>query len=122
MLMRTANMNGLARALLRRMGLGKMQTPVAAPQWEEEYKTGKWGYLYDVEEIAHYMVIVGYVLYGSPRPVVLDVGCGHGRLAKLMQLAAFSQYVGIDLSSRAIEQANFLQIDGARFEVCDGDD
>ena len=122
MLKLTARMKGPVRALVTRMGLGKMQTPVAVPQWEKEYESGKWGYLDNVEEIAHYMVIVGYVLYGSPRPVVLDMGCGHGRLAKLVQLAAFGQYVGIDLSSRAIEQANSLQIDRARFEVADGND
>jgi 2-polyprenyl-3-methyl-5-hydroxy-6-metoxy-1,4-benzoquinol methylase len=36
---------------------------------------------------------------------IIDLGCGTGRFAKLLQLNGYSRYLGIDFSTRRIEEA-----------------
>jgi 2-polyprenyl-3-methyl-5-hydroxy-6-metoxy-1,4-benzoquinol methylase len=87
--------------------------------WEEQYRSGQWNYLDSASEIAHYMVIVGYVQHFSPNPAILDVGCGHGRLFQLLHRYPFKKYLGVDFSADAIRRAQSLTSDGARFERVD---
>jgi SAM-dependent methyltransferase len=111
----------LAGTLRRRfwsgpLGHGKT-VPVA--KWEEEYRSGAWDYLEGVQELAHYMVIVGYIRHALHLPKVLDVGCGHGRLLRLFPLGTFSSYLGIDFSLEAIALANRFATSEATFLVAD---
>lgn len=114
-----ARVKRVARGVARRAGLGSTTTPLPAAAWDDEYEAGRWAYLHDVQEMAHYMVILGYVLSGAPERHVLDMGCGQGRLAELIELTGTGQYLGIDLSPRAIQEARSLNIGGARFEAAD---
>jgi 2-polyprenyl-3-methyl-5-hydroxy-6-metoxy-1,4-benzoquinol methylase len=84
--------------------------------WEEQYRSGQWNYLDSASEIAHYMVIVGYVQHFSPNPAILDVGCGHGRLFQLLHRYPFKSYLGVDFSADAIQRAQSLANGVARFE------
>lgn len=88
-------------------------------QWEEQYRSGYWRYLDSAAEIAHYMVIVGYVQQFSPNPAVLDVGCGHGRLFQLLHPYPYRSYLGIDHSEEGIQLAQSLAKVNARFERAD---
>lgn len=97
----------------------RRQPPVTAAGWDDEYRAGKWRRLDDVDEVAHYMVIVGYVLYGPERPSILDVGCGHGRLLELLAPYGYAAYHGLDISTVAIAEAEALQAPTATFEVAD---
>ena len=58
-------------------------------QWDAEYAAQKWARLDDIAEVARYMVILGFLDYGVPRPKVLDMGCGHGRLTRLLTRFGF---------------------------------
>lgn len=91
----------------------------ARSQWEEEYRSGRWSYLDSAAEVAHYMVIVGYVQQFCPNPSVLDVGCGHGRLFQLLHPYPYRSYLGIDHSAESIEKARSLVKPNARFERAD---
>ena len=88
-------------------------------QWDAEYAAENWGRLDDIAEVAHYMVILGFLDYGVPRPKVLDMGCGHGRLTRLLERFGFADYLGVDISAEAVRQAQTLAIPNTRFEVAD---
>ena len=64
-------------------------------------------------------VILGFLDYGVAQPRILDVGCGHGRLTRLLARFGFSDYLGIDFSVQAVQRAEALSIPDARFEVTD---
>jgi SAM-dependent methyltransferase len=93
--------------------------PEPRAQWDEEYRSGRWSYLDSATEVAHYMIIVGYVQQLSPNPTILDVGCGHGRLFQLLHRYPYRSYLGIDHSAESIEQARSLVRPDARFERAD---
>jgi 2-polyprenyl-3-methyl-5-hydroxy-6-metoxy-1,4-benzoquinol methylase len=93
--------------------------PEARSRWEEEYRSGRWDYLDSASEVAHYMVIVGYVQQFCPTPAVLDVGCGHGRLFQLLKPYPYRSYLGIDHSAESIQQAQSLATRDARFQRAD---
>lgn len=100
-------------------GLRGRGLPEPRVLWEEQYRSGVWDYLDSVSEIAHYMVIVGYLQHFCANPVILDVGCGHGRLFQLLQPYPFKSYLGVDFSAEAIRRARSLATGGARFERVD---
>jgi 2-polyprenyl-3-methyl-5-hydroxy-6-metoxy-1,4-benzoquinol methylase len=100
-------------------GLLGRGTPRPRELWEEQYRSGVWDYLDSASEIAHYMVIVGYVQQFCPNPAILDVGCGHGRLFQLLQAYSFRNYLGVDFSAEAIKRAQCATHGGAHFERVD---
>jgi 2-polyprenyl-3-methyl-5-hydroxy-6-metoxy-1,4-benzoquinol methylase len=87
--------------------------------WNRQYDTGSWDYLEATRELARYSVIAGYCRQLKPAARVLDVGCGTGVLAQWLSSASISSYVGVDLSSVAIEQARQSNIPGAQFAIAD---
>jgi SAM-dependent methyltransferase len=92
---------------------------IDAQQWDTEFAGGDWNRLDGIAEVAHYAVILGFLDYGVPRPRILDIGCGHGRLTRLLARFGFSDYVGVDFSVEAVRRARALSIPDARFEVAD---
>jgi 2-polyprenyl-3-methyl-5-hydroxy-6-metoxy-1,4-benzoquinol methylase len=100
-------------------GLRGRGMPEPRSLWEEQYRSGFWDYLDSASEIAHYMVIVGYVQHFCANPAILDVGCGHGRLFQLLHGYLFKSYLGIDFSAESIQQAQPLVSAVARFERVD---
>jgi SAM-dependent methyltransferase len=92
---------------------------ISADQWDKEFARGDWNRLDDIAEVAHYAVILGFLDYGVAQPRILDVGCGHGRLTRLLARFGFSDYLGIDFSVQAVQRAEALSIPDARFEVTD---
>jgi SAM-dependent methyltransferase len=99
-------------------GYGK---PVPKDILLSQYKRGDWDHLRSIDELARYMVIVGYIhsMYKRKSPIVLDVGCGYGLLLELLTPFGFESYLGIDLSSEAIKRAESLVAGNAKFEVAD---
>ncbi len=92
--------------------------PLPKKTWESQYKQGHWDYLHSLDEVARYMVIVGYISYLHQSPRVLDVGCGQGRLLEFLGAFGFRSYRGIDLSSEAIKKSEPTS-ENVRFEVAD---
>jgi 2-polyprenyl-6-hydroxyphenyl methylase/3-demethylubiquinone-9 3-methyltransferase len=90
-----------------------------AATWDTEYAAGEWNHLDSPEEIAHYMVILGYLTLAPDEPAILDLGCGHGRLLKLLNYGPFGEYLGVDFSEEAVRRAKALAVPGANFEVAD---
>jgi len=103
-------------AFLAPRGYGR---PVPKSTWDAQYKDGVWDRVYSVHEVAHYMVAVGYVQHLLKSPKVLDAGCGPGYLLQLLNAFSLETYLGIDLSSEAVEKAKSRGIKNARFKVAD---
>jgi 2-polyprenyl-3-methyl-5-hydroxy-6-metoxy-1,4-benzoquinol methylase len=77
----------------------------SAQTWEAQYAAGRWDFLGQLSELARFSVLAGYIAHLKPGAAVLDVGCGQGVLLRRLPSAAFSRYVGIDLSGSAIAVA-----------------
>jgi 2-polyprenyl-6-hydroxyphenyl methylase/3-demethylubiquinone-9 3-methyltransferase len=83
---------------------------------DQIYARGGWDCLRDTSELARYSVIAGYCDHLGARSV-LDVGCGEGLLAERITMQSRDSYVGVDVSTIAIDTANSKGIQGADFVV-----
>jgi 2-polyprenyl-3-methyl-5-hydroxy-6-metoxy-1,4-benzoquinol methylase len=69
-------------------------------------------------------VITGYIRWHASEPhkaagTVLDIGCGTGLLRSRLEGVPFAEYVGVDLSEAAIEEARARDYARSRFVVGD---
>lgn len=92
-------------------------TPYTVSEKEHEsmYKGGRWDYLSQLKELAHYSVIIGYLGYFTRIGAILDCGCGEGILFDRMQAFSYTRYVGIDFSQEAINRALKKQMRNSSF-------
>jgi trans-aconitate methyltransferase len=87
--------------------------------WESQYREGRWDHLFDAQpNTAHVAALVATIVGDSAKPFrVVDTGCGSGGLARLLQpLMKQLEYIGIDFSQTAIDQAA-LRLSAARW-IC----
>lgn len=76
----------------------------SVPDWSRAYGAGQLDYFRELDELSRYSIIAGYVrFFGSS--VILDVGCGPGLLRRRLDDRGLTRYIGIDISSEAIDQA-----------------
>ncbi len=98
---------------------GKGDIPTSKEVWEKQYSKGQWDYLYQLEELAHYSIILGYIRNLKTGGSILDIGCGKGILQERLALYGYSKYVGIDISDNAIRQASCKANDKTTFIASD---
>jgi 2-polyprenyl-3-methyl-5-hydroxy-6-metoxy-1,4-benzoquinol methylase len=94
-------------------------TGIDQATWDREYAAGEWAKLGKLDEMPRYALVAGYSRTIGSNASVLDVGCGEGHLANWLFQDGKRRYVGIDLSSVAIQQARARVSPEARFEVAD---
>jgi 2-polyprenyl-3-methyl-5-hydroxy-6-metoxy-1,4-benzoquinol methylase len=95
---------------------------VDANQWDAQYAGDYAGGLDSIGNVPHHMVIAGYLTCAArDQPKILDIGCGHGRLLQLLAGLGFAEYLGVEWSAEAVEQARSLSIPQSRFDVADMD-
>ncbi len=92
---------------------------VAREEWNSQYSLGKWDYLRQVSELAHYSVIAGYCHYFKPGGSFLDIGCGEGILQERLCPSGYSRYAGVDISEEAIGLASGRQDEKTFFVQAD---
>lgn len=95
--------------------------PVEQTTWETDYRKGRWAFMEDLDEIARYHVIIGYIQHLQQDGAILDVGCGEGILLKRMPPRAYARYVGIDVSQQAVDRAGRLGGPKALFKQADAE-
>jgi trans-aconitate methyltransferase len=107
----------IAKALHRRLVLDPKGhgRPVDKAALDNEYRTGNWAHFFAWDELPRHLVLAGAVHHFYPKPAVLDLGCGSGRLAQLFQSYPFSRYLGVDLSTEGVAQARALDLAGVEF-------
>lgn len=114
----TFGLGSLRRSLRRRLlGRGK---PRPAATWDAQYRAGTWDGL--IAETERHATVAAHVCRFAPaRPFVLDVGCGHGALARQLRGDPGGRYVGLDISLEAIRRASGDGAPGASFHAFDVD-
>lgn len=88
-----------------RAGLGQPIPPTALDQ---EYATGAWDHFFGPDELPRHEVLVALIRAAHLRPCLLDLGCGSGRLASLLDPAALTGYLGVDISPEGLRRARAL--------------
>jgi trans-aconitate methyltransferase len=100
------------RLILDPSGYGR---PVRKEILDREYSAGHWDHFFEFSELPRNLIIAGAVNHLSSRPSVLDLGCGSGCLAKILQHYPLSQYIGVDLSSEGLARARALNLPNMTF-------
>ena len=89
-------------------------------RWEEQFKTGHWTYLGGLEQMNRYSILIGYYDYFFGQGGnILDLGCGQGILFKRIKNREPKNYIGVDLSKIAIDQASLEHFNKATFVCAD---
>lgn len=111
------NVREVTKAVMFKL-IGYRPQRVSVSSWDNEYRDGAWNYLETIGSLAGQVSILGYCQYLAPSSI-LDVGCGAGLLAAKLKVLPYKSYLGIDISSEAIEQAAKLQDERTQFAVAD---
>jgi len=98
---------------------GKGDIPTSKEVWQTQYSKGRWDFLDQLDELAHYSILVGHIQYLKPSGSILDIGCGKGILQQKLAPYGYSRYVGIDISDDAIRQASCNEDDKTTFIASD---
>ncbi len=100
------------KLLLEPAGYGR---PIAPAVADGEYRSGAWAHFDQPAEQPRQAAAVEYIMQSHAQPAVLDIGCGSGRLAQLLQPHPFRRYVGLDFSPEALARARALGLRGCEF-------
>ncbi len=110
----------LKKRIKSALGIRNFEVRQESPEyWNQLYKNGRWDYLQELNELAHYSVLVGYCQFYHAHGKILDVGCGTGLLQQRLSYLPYSKYTGIDLSDHAIEKAKCYADDRTEFFAAD---
>jgi SAM-dependent methyltransferase len=100
------------RLFLDPAGYGR---PLPREVLDGEYRSGAWSHFDALAERPRQLLVAGLAASLHPRPRVLDVGCGSGLLASLLQPHQPQRYLGIDLSGEGLARARALAVPQAEF-------
>lgn len=82
---------------------------------DREYLTGAWDHFRQPPELARQILVAGLAAHWHPQPRILDVGCGSGRFAELLQPHRPARYLGVDKSPAGLAIARQLGLPGCEF-------
>jgi 2-polyprenyl-3-methyl-5-hydroxy-6-metoxy-1,4-benzoquinol methylase len=75
-------------------------------RWNYQYDKGLWAGLENLDELARFSILAGYVQFLKPNnPSILEIGCGEGILAKRIGRQYYGSFLGTDVADAAIERA-----------------
>lgn len=94
------------------LGLGR---PLPQKAFDHEYESGAWDHFFGPAELPRHEALLELIGLVTLRPYLLDIGCGSGRLASLLNSANLSDYLGVDLSSAGLARASALALPHGRF-------
>ena len=106
--------NAVAK-LVRTPSLRSVQT------WNDEYTNGHWALLKDLSQQPHNAVLLGYITFLRPNSAILEIGCGNGALFPYLARLGYQRYLGIDISSVAIDSCQRFRDDKTSFKTADAE-
>jgi SAM-dependent methyltransferase len=77
---------------------------------DHEYASGAWDHFFGPDELHRHEVLVELIRAASPHPRLLDLGCGSGRLAGMLNGIPVTSYLGVDVSAEALRRAGGLAL------------
>lgn len=80
----------------------------AEQRWDERWADPAFYSTFQLDELAHYSVLAGYVRELKPGGALLDVGCGDGVFRRHLHPDAFSSYVGIDFPEAIVRSRKYV--------------
>ena len=87
-------------------------------RWNYKYQKGSWDFMGNEEK--RYNTIVNFIKeIPIDKPSILDLGCGYGALNSYLQPQFYSSFLGIDLSSIAIQRAKNANYTNSEFISAD---
>lgn len=89
--------------------------PVPASALDREYSSGNWDHFFGPDELARHEILVELVHAAHPRPRLLDIGCGSGRFASMLNPTRLAGYQGVDLSNEGLARARALGLPHGNF-------
>lgn len=98
------------------LGYGRPMSPATA---DGEYRSGAWAHFHEPSELPRQEAVVDLITPRYPNPAILDLGCGSGRLAQLLQPFPFCRYLGADFSAEGIRLARALPLTRCEFIEAD---
>jgi len=104
------------RFVLDPSGAGK---PVPPEALDNEYRSGAWDHFWGDEERERHEVLVHMIASRGSTVSLLDLGCGSGRLASMLDSKTISNYLGLDLSEEGLKKARSLNLKHGYFEKAD---
>lgn len=90
--------------------------PVPPSALDEEYRSGNWDHFFGPEELERHEKLLELIYAHGPRPTLLDLGCGSGRLAYMIDPSRIGAYLGVDISEEGLRRAKLLNLPHGRFE------
>ena len=93
--------------------------PAAAAAADAAYANGSWAHFDGPGEQERYLLLAGRIGRLHPAASVLDLGCGPGRLAQLLQSHAPRRCLGVDFSPEAVRRARELGLAQCEFVTAD---
>jgi LmbE family N-acetylglucosaminyl deacetylase len=90
------------RFILSPAGAGK---PVAEEFLDAEYRSGAWDHFWGEDEEARHQILRELIEQRGSTLSLLDLGCGSGRLASLLNPHQVPDYLGVDLSEEGLRKA-----------------
>jgi trans-aconitate methyltransferase len=91
--------------------------PVPESALDDEYRSGRWDHFFSTDEQPRYDALLALIYAAHNRPRLLDIGCGSGRLAALLDPRRIESYLGVDLSMEGLARAKSLSLPHAKFEA-----
>lgn len=95
---------------------------VTSNKWETAYAGGVWDWIGKVDQLSRYSIITGYCHFYKPSASILDLGCGEGWQAERMDKLKYHDYLGIDISSEAINRARKFEDEKTEFRSMNVED
>ena len=83
-----------------------MKKQMGKADWDQQYAAGKWRFLHNPNEQRRLQAMAGLIadLADGRDPITLvDLGCGEGQLYPYLEPDTVARYVGVDISSVALE-------------------
>jgi SAM-dependent methyltransferase len=97
-------MMNLVKVALRKMRSGMMAYGPSAIKrllWDREYSGDKWNFAYHSAGDCVYQHLEKHAAGGS----ILDLGCGMGNTASELDINAYGDYTGVDISDACLKKA-----------------
>ncbi len=91
----------------------------SAERWNSVYASRQTDGYGTLDEFGRYSLLIGYISWLGPNLKLLDIGCGAGLLKRRVPRDLLQQYVGIDPTESAIEQAQAIADERSTFLLGD---